>query len=134
MLLRQKEDDGIRRFLTIVQNGYAKYFNTKTTRSGAVFQAMFKAVRIETDEQFIHVARYIHINPYSAKIISSISDLEKYPWSSYVTYTGHLNAEWIEQSTLLSYVKTKEALKKFTLDQAEYQRLLSVESHLYHDQ
>jgi len=132
ILLRQKQDDGIRRFATIIQNGYAKYFNTKIKRHGAVFQSMFKAVRIETDEQFLHVARYIHLNPLSAKIIS-LSDLKRYPWSSYITYMGHPNAEWIEQKTLLSYIKTKEALEKYTLDQADYQRLLSVESHLYHD-
>ncbi|HCM82613.1 MAG: hypothetical protein UW37_C0014G0005 [Candidatus Gottesmanbacteria bacterium GW2011_GWA2_44_17] len=133
MLLRQKQDDGIRRFATIIQNAYAKYFNTKTNRSGAVFQAMFKSVRIETDDQLLHVARYIHLNPYSAKIVTSLSDLENYPWSSFVIYMGHLKGDWMEQNTLLSYGKTIEALKKYTFDQADYQRLLSVESHLYHD-
>jgi len=134
MLLRQKQDDGIRRFLTIVQNGYAKYFNTKTNRSGALFQAMFKSVRIETDEQFLHVVRYIHLNPFSSQIVASLSDLEKYPWSSFPTYMKQFSLDWIEQNTLLSYCKTPEALRKFTFDHAEYQRLLSMESHLYHDQ
>jgi len=132
LIVRQKRDNGIREFATRLQNGYAKYFNVKTNRYGAVFQAMFKSVRIETDEQIQHVARYIHLNPHTATL-TSLSELESYPWSSLQEYTGKRKTDWLETATLSALYKTTEALKKFTYDQADYQRLLFIESHLYHE-
>lgn len=128
-LLRQKKDKGIATMLRNFQNSYAKYFNTKSERSGALFQSMFKAVRIETDEQLIHVARYIHLNPSTAYIIKDPQDLENYPWSSYPEYLNK-SAGIADQKELLSYFKSSEEFKKFTLNQADYQRKLANIKHL----
>src|SRR3989338_6010554 len=54
-LLKQLTKNGISRFMANLQNGYAKYFNIKTRRAGPLFQSIFKAVRIATDEQLLHV-------------------------------------------------------------------------------
>ena len=62
-LLRQVVDDGIPKFLSKFTNSYTRYFNTKRKRNGPLFQGKFKAVRIEIDEQLLHVARYIHLFP-----------------------------------------------------------------------
>src|SRR5581483_4916008 len=48
ILARQLQENGIKNFLSQIQNSYAKFYNTKYDRSGALFQEMFKAVRIET--------------------------------------------------------------------------------------
>lgn len=128
-LLRQKKDKGIATMLRNFQNSYAKYFNTKSERSGALFQSMFKAVRIETDEQLIHVARYIHLNPSTAYIIKDPQDLENYLWSSYPEYINN-SAGIADQKELLGYFKSVENFKKFTLDQADYQRKLGQIKHL----
>ena len=133
ILLRQKVDGGIQRYSRVLQNGYAKYFNVKTKRFGAVFQAMYKAVQIETEEQLLHVARYIHLNPLTSRVVSSISDLERYPWDSFAGYLGTVSMDCLEQQTLISLVGTKDKLRTHTNDQADYQRRLFVESHLYHD-
>ncbi len=133
MLLRQRVDGGIQRYARVLQNGYAKYFNVKTKRFGAVFQAMYKAVLIEKEEQLLHVARYIHLNPLTSCIVSSFSDLERYQWDSFAGYLGTVSMECVEQQTLISLVGTSEKLRTHTIDQADYQRLLFVESHLYHD-
>jgi putative transposase len=129
LLLRQKEDEGIFRFVRNFQIGYSKYFNEKRKRSGALFQGQFKAVRIENDEQLVHVSRYIHLNPYSSYVVKDLSDLEEYPWSSYPEYVSDI--EGICQKELVfSLIKTKEEYRKFVLDNADYQRKLEAIKHL----
>ena len=58
-LIKQLKEKGISIFLSQLSNSYTKYFNVKYGRIGPLLQGAFKAVRIETDEQFIHVSRYI---------------------------------------------------------------------------
>jgi len=62
-LLKQIRDKGVAIFVANFQNSFAKVFNLKNDRSGALFQNAFKAKRIVTEDQFIHVSRYIHLNP-----------------------------------------------------------------------
>ena len=124
-LLRQNKDGGISTFMRTLQNSYARYFNTKNKRVGALFQSMFKAVRIETDEQLIHVSRYIHLNPVSAYLIE-INDLEDYPWSSFPAYLEKSKKLFINPNSILSHFKSKNAYKKFVSDQADYQRKLQM--------
>lgn len=133
LLLKQNKDFGISRFTAQLQNGYAKYFNIKTKRFGAVFQSMYKAVRIEYNEHFIHVARYIHLNPLTAGIVESSSELATYPYNSYGNYLHDKTDSILDKTTILSMFKDMKSFQSHTLDQAEYQRLLFVESHLYHD-
>ena len=71
-LLKQLEDNGVSTFIRKIQDSYAKYFNTKYSRTGSLFQSNFKAVRIEEDEQLLHVSRYIHLNPLTDYVIKNI--------------------------------------------------------------
>ena len=128
-LMKEVEKDGISRFMSNFQNSYAKYLNLKTDRTGSLFQSMFKAVRIESDEQFMHVCRYIHLNPLTSYVIKDIADLEKYYWSSYTEYLGE-RSELVDTDLMLGFFPSKEQFKKFTLDQMDYQRKLDKIKHL----
>lgn len=127
-LLKQLQDNGISTFLSLLQNSYTRYFNTKHERVGPLFLDQFKAVRIETDEQLIHVSRYIHLNPYSSFITKSWEDLLKYRWSSLPEYLT--KAEICDTDFILSLFKNARSYKKFVSDQADYQRKLDVIKHL----
>ncbi len=129
-LLKQNSEDGIRTFMTNFQNSYAKYFNTRTKRHGALFQAMFKAVRIEDDDQLIHVARYIHLNPATAYIIKNSQTLKDYLWSSFSQYLNSDGSGLAETKIILDYFKSQKEFEVFTLDQADYQRQLDRIKHL----
>lgn len=129
-LIKELTENGIRKFISNIQNSYAKYFNTKNERSGSLFQEMFKAVRIESDEQFIHVARYIHLNPYSTYSLNSLESLKTFLWSSFGDYIGTNNHSFVNRGFLNSFFKSSADLEKFTLDQAEYQRNLEKIKHL----
>lgn len=125
LLLKEIIRGGTQKFISNIQNSYAKYFNTRMKRTGSLFQEMFKAVRVETDEQFLHVARYIHLNPYSSFVVKNIDELNSYLWSSLRKYLkGEDCFSFIDESFLQSFYPSKDKLKTFTFDQVDYQRRL----------
>lgn len=127
-LLKNLKENGISRFMRIFQDSYAKYFNTKTNRVGTLFQPMFKAVRIESDEQLIHVSRYIHLNPVTAYLIN-FEGLGKYPWSSYTHYLSEMKS-FISKEMILNQFKSIQDYEQFVLDRVDYQRELDSIKHL----
>ena len=126
-LLRALKENSISTFMTNFQHSCSKYFNTKNERSGSLFQSMFKAVRIEDDEQLVHVSRYIHLNPVSSFIIR-IDSLDSYPWSSFNNYIH--GQGFVNTNHILNLFKSKDEYKKFVYDQADYQQKLDQIKHL----
>lgn len=122
-LLKQLEDKGISKFLSNFQNSYTKYFNMRHKRDGSLFLDQFKAVRIQTDEQLVHVSRYIHLNPYTGYLIKSLKDLSKYCWSSYPEYLNS-NDQFIDIYSILDFFRNSQKYEQFINDQAGYQREL----------
>lgn len=128
-LLKQIAEKGIAEFMSNFQNSYTRYFNTRHKRIGPLFQGPFKAVRVETDEQLLHLSRYIHLNPHSSYVVKNIKDLEKYQWSSFLEYLGKRKG-FCQKEIVLSFYRVPEDYKKFVYDQAEYQRELQKIKHL----
>lgn len=128
-LLKQKAEGGISIFAANFTNSYTKYFNTKHERVGPLFQGVFKAVHIESDEQLIHVSRYIHLNPVSSYLIEP-EQLDNYLWSSYPDYMGLLDRNIAEAEMVLNLFPSKEKYKQFVLDQVDYARKLEHIKHL----
>lgn len=129
LLLKQIKDNGISKFISNLTNSYTKYFNTKHERVGALMQGIFKAVRVETDEQLIHLSRYIHLNPVSSFVIKE-QDLNNYPWFSYREYLSLEKDEFCAKEYVLNNFKTKEDYQKFVLDQLSYAQELERIKHL----
>ena len=129
-LLKQRVDGGLSKFMSNFQNSYTRYFNTKHERDGSLFLDQFKAVRIEDDEQFLHVSRYIHLNPHTGYVVKTLGELEKYPWSSFPSYLDDNSNNFIKKDFLLAFFKTADKYKQFVFDQADYQRYLKKIQHL----
>lgn len=128
-LLKQLQTNGIAQFMRNTQNSYAKFFNTKYNRVGALFQALFKAVRIETTEQLLHVSRYIHLNPVTSFIIK-LEGLEDYPWTSFPEYTKKRTLPFINTKIIVENFRSAAKYKEFVFDQADYQKELAKIKHL----
>lgn len=124
LLLKQIKDHGIAIFLSNFQNSYTRYLNTKSKRVGPLFQGKFKAVRVENDEQLLHVNRYVHLNPYSGYVVKNFDQLENYPYSSLPEYLGLVKTENCQKEMILSNFKKPADYRKFILDQANYQKTL----------
>src|SRR3972149_6414471 len=85
LLLKQNTKDGVSKLLKRVTNAYTLYFNQKNDRIGGLMQGRFRAAGIDNESLFIHLVRYIHLNP----VVSGLTqDLTSYRWSSYGDYLG----------------------------------------------
>ncbi len=124
LLLKQKEENGISNVLRLLQDSYTRYFNIKYHRIGPLLQGAFKAVHISSDEQLLHVSRYIHLNPFVANLVSDPSD---YKWSSYQLY-GQAN-EITSSQDILSFFKSTQAYREFINDHANYAKSLAAIKH-----
>jgi putative transposase len=129
LLIKQTKDKGILKFIMQSFNSYSKYFNIDNKRKGSLFEGRFRAVRIETNEQLLHVSRYIHLNPYSSFLTKDIQALAKYPYSSLPEYLGTAGANICSKNIVLDQFKNPNEYWKFLLDQADYQRNLDLIKH-----
>ncbi|MEX2007551.1 MAG: transposase [Candidatus Levyibacteriota bacterium] len=125
-LLKQNDDNGIMNFVRKVSNSYAKYFNIKYKRKGPLFEGKFKAVRVETNEQLLHISRYIHLNP----LVSFITrDLNNYKWSSYPEFLEKDNNNVCSKDIITSQFRYLKNYEQFILDQEDYGKRLEEIKH-----
>lgn len=130
LLLKQMIENGVSDFMRKFSSSYTHYFNIKNKRIGPLFQGRFKSIHIDTDEQLLHVSRYIHLNPYSSGIVKSINDLQQYSNSSLPEYLGLTEESICQKDIILNYFKKTGSYQEFVFDQAEYQRELELIKHL----
>jgi len=128
-LIKQLQDNGIEDFISNLQNSFAKFYNKKYDRKGSLFCHSFERVRIETEEQFIHVSRYIHLNPVTSCIIK-LEELDNYLFTSFPAYLGKRLFSFINTEIILNHFKTNQRYKEFVYNQSDYQKKLREIKHL----
>jgi putative transposase len=126
-VLKQVTDAGISKFVSQFTNSYTRYFNTRTSRPGILFQGPFKAVHIETENQLLHLSRYLHLNPYVSSVVTK-DGLSTYQWSSYPDYLrGYSDSVNLQPVT--SHFKSPTDYQAFVLDHSGYARELEQIKH-----
>lgn len=125
-LLRQLVDGGITEFISRLSNSYTKYFNIKKKRVGHLLQGGFKSELVQSNEQLLHLSRYIHLNPLVSNLVT---DLRNYPWSSYLEYIEYNSADICTKEIILNQFKSIKDYQNFVLDQASYGRELELIKH-----
>lgn len=129
-LIRQLKDSGISTFMGQLTNSYTKYFNIKYGKIGPLFQGRFKSVRVETDEQLLHLSRYIHLNPIVSGLVNNLTD---YQWSSLNDYL-HSNSGMYSVGYVMEFFRGVNQYRQFVEDQVDYGRSLESIKHLTIDE
>lgn len=120
LLLRQEVDGGISTYMQRLTLSFVHYFNVKNHQKGHLFESGFKSVLIETENQLLHVSRYIHLNPTSAKLVE---DPLKYKYSSLQYYVhGGEKLPLLFDNVLRS--KSRDYYRNFVYNNLEYQQSL----------
>ncbi|PIP14870.1 hypothetical protein COY88_01440 [Candidatus Roizmanbacteria bacterium CG_4_10_14_0_8_um_filter_35_28] len=122
-LLKQLEKNAVRQFISNIQNSYSKSFNLINEREGSLFLHSFKSKIIYNEEAFIHVCRYIHLNPVMSHS-SEFEQLKTYPFTSYSWYLNNNLNRFVNTDLIMNRFKTKNNIIKFHKNQVDYQRRL----------
>lgn len=125
LLVREKEDHGISRFMQKLMTGYTMYFNKLNERTGSLFQGKFKATHADEDNYLKYLISYIHLNP--VKLIepqwkengirnrkSAEKFLNGYRHSSYLDYLG--------ESRIESKILNKDALPDYFSNVRDFEK------------
>lgn len=104
LLVSERLENGITKFLRKVNIGYANYFNDRHEKIGSLFRGRTRKVPVTDPAHFHHVVHYIHLNLLDylegtqlwrngtiADASSALDHLLSYRWSSLLDYVGHAN-------------------------------------------
>ena len=83
ILLKEINQGDISLIMKRLLTKYARWYNIKYDRSGALIANRYKSKPVDVDEYFLPVIRYIHQNPVKAGLVKDMSD---YTWSSFGEY------------------------------------------------
>jgi len=98
-LIKQNNSWAMEKFMRSLGTRYVQYFNKHLSgRVGSLFQDTYKAVMVHSEEQLLHLTRYIHRNPF----IKGVSLKESPQPSSLKNYLGEIHQEWVKPEELLS--------------------------------
>ena len=91
---------------------YTKAVNRQQHRVGPIFQGAFKAKFVDKTEYFLHLSRYIHLNPVFAGLTDNPAN---WTFSSYQDHVGLRNGTLAKREILLSQFPSRQSYAKFVL-------------------
>ena len=114
-LLIRSGPDGISGFMRRVLTGYAITYNRRHRRHGHLFQNRYKSIVCDEDTYFAELVRYIHLNPVRAKLVKTLSELDRYRYCGHSVLMGRVKYEWQDRDYVLNWFgnKEKEAVKTY---------------------
>jgi putative transposase len=81
---------------------YAQYFDRRHGRTGHLFENRYKSILCEEDPYLLALVRYIHVNPFRAKIVTHLEELDQYSWSGHSVLPGKVKHDWMDTGYILS--------------------------------
>ena len=103
LLVKQTSAQVIDKFMNSLATRYTMFFNRKYKRVGPLYQGVYKAVLVTSNEQLLHLSRYIHRNPL--KLASQGVALRIQP-SSLPEFLGSRKTDWIKPKEILGFFST----------------------------
>jgi putative transposase len=125
LVLQEISPSGISEYMRIVLDSYTRYFNKRIGRKGPLWEGRVKRVLVESDEQLLHLTRYVHLNPVSAGIVEKPED---WVYSSYREYIGMEKEKVCNKEKFFDF--SKKEYKEFVEDRIDYQRNLEIIKHI----
>jgi len=93
---------------------YAQYYNRRHQRTGHLFENRYKSILCDEETYLLALVRYIHLNPIRAKLLSTLEELDHYPWSGHYAMIGKTAYSWMDCAHVLARfggTKTKSVVE-----------------------
>jgi REP element-mobilizing transposase RayT len=107
-ILFKSGEHGISKVMRKVLTGYAIYYNRRHRRSGHLFENRYKSIICDEENYLLALVRYIHLNPIRARIIRSLKELDKYPWTGHSVLMGTNSQSWMDCPAVLGQFDRQE--------------------------
>jgi len=101
LLIKQLRAFGISALMESTCGDYAKLVNHSLNRSGHLFENTYQMKVAREDDSCLQLARYIHLNPWKAGLVTNPRD---WPYSSCNAYSGHPAPLFLNCESLLSHL------------------------------
>jgi len=101
-ILFRSGEDGISAVMRKLLTWYAQYFNRRYRRKGHLFENRYKSILCDEDNYLLALVRYIHLNPVRAKIVQTMTELDKYTWSGHRAMLEKTKYPWMDTATVLT--------------------------------
>jgi putative transposase len=111
-ILLRSGPGGLPKFMRRLLTGYAITYNRRHKRHGHLFQNRYKSIVCDEDRYFQELVRYIHLNPLRARVVKSMSELDRYRWSGHSVLMGRIKHEWQDRDHVLSWFGDKKGQAK----------------------
>jgi len=108
-LLLRSSEMGLSGFMRRLLTGYAVSYNRRHRRWGHLFQNRYKSIVCDEDAYFAELVRYIHLNPLRAKLVKSLSQLDRYRWSGHSVLMGKIERDWQDRDYVLKLFGKKKS-------------------------
>ncbi len=130
LIIKEKVENGITKFMSKLMTAYAMYFNKKYERRGILFEKPFKSKYVGLDDAYCdYLFLYVHFNPLKliepnwkekgvVNEVKSKQFLEEYKYSSYCDYYTD-----IEREELL--ILNKEEFPERIFETKDFKKLLA---------
>lgn len=101
LLVYQLEPTTINYFMRSLMTKFSMFFNKKYGRVGSLFQGVYKAVRVTSEDQLLYLTKYIHRNPID--LLSHPALLDQYRFSSYPHYLQPTEHPYLNHQPILGH-------------------------------
>ena len=120
-LLLRSGPHGLPTFMRRLLTGYAQAYNRRHRRHGPLFQNRYKSIVCEEATYFTELVRYIHLNPFRAKLVRTLEELDTYPWSGHAVVMRQVAYPWQDRDFVLSWFgktpgRAKRAYRQYMAD------------------
>lgn len=114
-ILFRSGQDGISAVMRKLLTWYAQYFNRRHGRKGHLFENRYKSILCDEDNYLLALVRYIHLNPVRAKIMQTMPEMDKYPWSGHRAMIEKAKYPWMDTATVLAQFggTKRKAIKEY---------------------
>ena len=134
ILVKEKSEKGISKFMQKISTAYSMYFNNKYKRTGGLFEGKFKSQHLNVDRYLKYIFSYIHLNPIKLieskwkeigikNIKDAIIYLRNYQHSSYLDYLigDRIKSKILDKKEFPNYFPSKKSFEKEIFEWLNYE-------------